>query len=203
MKHNILLSGFVFFFTIHFSQAQISKGDRILAWQVDMTETADYDAAFAFAQEACMESIHVAVAWSNVEPEVGIFDSEYIAGILDVMNLYYPFTGTKVELQFAPTNTTTREVPLGLETTDFSDPAMIDEFKRALDTLFAHIPDVQLSALNIGNETDILFGEEASKYEDYKTFLDAVIPHAKSLYESIHGEELKVGTTLTFDAFGT
>jgi hypothetical protein len=74
---------------------------------------------------------------------------------------------------------------------------MISRFKQTLDTLFAHIPDVKLAALNIGNENDIFMGIDASQYTAYKIFLDSVAPYAKQKYMSLHGEDLKIGTTFT------
>ncbi len=177
--------------------SQTDKGDRILAWQIDMAENANYDSAFAYAKTACMESVHLFFPWSDLEPDTGNFDATFISSFLDVINLYYPANGTKVELQMATMNTVAKEVPSELAGVDFSDASMIRIFKRALDTVFEHIPDVKLAALNIGNESDIFMGTDASQYSAYKVFLDSVIPYAKQLYFNIHGDELKVGTTFT------
>lgn len=179
--------------------AQLVKGDRMLAWQVDMTENNDYDLALGFAEDACMESIHYAFNWSELEPDSGNFDSDFIANRLDLPNYYYPSKGIQVELQVAVTNTVAKEVPSDLIESPFSDPTLINRFKIALDTLFSHIPAIDLTALNIGNESDILFGSTESLYSEFKTFLDSVVPYAKSKYFDLYGKELKVGTTLTLD----
>lgn len=179
--------------------AQLPKGDRILAWQVDQAENNDYDSAFLYAQNACMESIHLAVSWSTIESNSGNFDAGAIAGIFDVANIYYPAFGTKVELQLATINTVAKETPADLINTDFDDPLMVNRFKTFLDTVFAHIPDMELSALNIGNEHDIYFGGNATAYSQYKSFLNEIVPYAKQLYFNLHGTNLKVGTTFTFD----
>lgn len=179
--------------------SQTPKGDRILAWQVDATENEDYDMAFGFARNACQESTHLSVTWSGLEPEAGTFDAEFIVNRLDIANIYFPLNDTKVEFQFSITNTTTREVPEDLEAVDFSDPLMISRFKTAVDTIFAHIPDIELSAFNIGNETDILFGLDEDQYNDYRIFLDSVVPYVKSAYYDLYETEILVGTTFTLE----
>lgn len=179
--------------------SQLPKGDRILAWQVDMAENNNYDSAYAYAQTGCMESIHLFFAWSSIEINNGNFDASYIANTLDIINFYHPYYGVKAELQIATINTVAKETPADLLTVDFDDPIMINRFKGLLDTLFTHIPNLELTALNIGNEHDIFMGNDATQYAQYKTFLDAVVPYAKQLYFDLHATDLKVGTTLTFD----
>ena len=179
--------------------AQLPKGDRILAWQVDMAQNANYDSAFAYAQTGCMESIHLFYTWSGLEPNAGNFDTSHVINALDISNIYYPAFGVKAELQIAPINTIAKETPADLVGTSFDSPTMINRFKALLDTLFTHIPQLELSALNIGNESDIFLGTNSAGYAAYKTFLDSVIPYAKQLYFNLHGTDLKVGTTFTFD----
>ena len=164
-----------------------------------MAQNNNYDSAYAYAQTGCMESIHLTFAWSSIEPTSGLFDSNYISNVLDIANIYYPAYGTKVELQIPTMNTNVKVTPTDLISIDFDDIIMINRFKTLLDTLFTHIPNVQLSALNIGNESDIYMGSNAIEYNQYKTFLDSIVPYAKQLYFNLHGESLKVGTTFTYD----
>ncbi len=184
---------------ISFLSAQLPKGDRILAYQVDPAENMNYDTDFGLAKDACMESIHFSSKWSDYDSSSGNFDATYIANFLDIINIYMPANGTKVELQIAPVNTNVLELPTDLMSTPFDDPVLINRFKTLLDTVFTHLPDLELSALNIGNESDIYFGTDANLYNEFGVFLDSVIPYAKQLYFNIHGEELNVGTTLTYD----
>jgi hypothetical protein len=198
MKNAIL---FLFLTTSTFAFSQLPKGNRIFAWSVDQAENESYDTAFAYAHNACMESIHMFRIWSSIEPDAGNFDSAYLAYAIDPANAYYAYMGVSVELQLAITNTVSKEVPADLQNVAYDDPQMINRFKTFLDTIFAHIPDLQLDALNIGNESDILFGTDSVKYAQFKGFLNAVVPYAKQLYFNLHGTTLKVGTTLTM--YGT
>jgi hypothetical protein len=194
----ILLSTITVLILASNALGQLAKGDRTLAWQVDMAEDNNYDLAFANASAACMESVHLFTTWNSVEPIQSNYDPGFIANFFDVMNLYYPATGTAVELQLAPVNTNVLEVPSDLSGLSLDDPVLINQFKSLLDTVFTHIPDVTLSALNIGNESDIYFGTDVNAYNEFKVFLDSVGPYAKQLYFNLHGTDLKIGTTLTF-----
>ncbi|MEQ9064779.1 MAG: T9SS type A sorting domain-containing protein [Vicingaceae bacterium] len=176
---------------------QIDKGNRVFAWQIDVAQNADYDSAFFYAKEMCMESTHLSFTWSDLQPDTSTFDAVFMASFLDVLDLYYPANSMPIELQMATMNTAVKSTPIDLITTAFDNPAMIRQFKRALDTVFAHVPNLELSALNIGNESDLVMGTDSNAYAAYKVFLDSVIPHAKSLYFAIHGKELNVGTTFT------
>ena len=193
---NIIFTAVVICISI-MTQAQLPKGDRILAWQVDMAENNNYDSAYTYAQTACMESVHLFYTWSSLEDSTNVFNSTYMDATLSIADIYFPAYGTKVELQIAPLNTGAVEVPTDLLNTNFDDPVLINRFKILLDTLFSRIPNIELSALNIGNEHDINFGVDAAQYSAYKTFLDSVIPYAKQVYFNLHGTDLKVGTTFT------
>jgi hypothetical protein len=57
MKNLILLC--LVFGIVNSSIAQTLRGDRTLAWQVDLPENANYDSAYFYARKGCMESIHL------------------------------------------------------------------------------------------------------------------------------------------------
>lgn len=195
MKKSVLLIIICLFGIKGYSQSP--KGDRTLAWQIDLAENNNYDSAFVYGYDACMESVHLFTKWTDVESDTGVFNTSYINGFLDIVDVYYPAWGINVELQIAPTNTGVKEVPTELMSLPFNHPNVINRFKILLDTVFAHIPNVTLSALNIGNESDINFGTNSIQYNEFKIFLDSVSSHAKDLYFNLHGTDLKVGTTFT------
>jgi hypothetical protein len=193
---NLILLLLLSLFTIN-TNAQLPKGDRILAWQVDVTQNNRLDSAITYAQIACMESIHYAFSWSLMEPTAGTFDQAYLNSSLGISDAYFTALGIKLELNIPTMNTVVKEVPADLLSVDFDDPVMISRFKIILDTIFSRLPNLELSALNIGNESDIFMGTDPIQYNAYKTFLDSVVPYAKQLYFNIHSDSLKVGTTLT------
>ena len=184
-------------FTLNASlYSQLPKGDRTFAWQVDNAENDDFLLALGFAQEACMESIHLAIDWSNLETDSGVYDPEFV-NLLDIADYLFPLYSTEMELQLSVTNTVVKTVPDDLMVIDFDDPELISRFKIALDTVLTHLSTVELSALNIGNESDVLFGNDPVQYAKFKTFLDEVRVYAKLKYLELYDKELNVGTTLT------
>jgi hypothetical protein len=195
MRKSVLIIFIVFLGVDGFTQSL--KGNRILAWQIDLAENNNYDSAFVYGYDACMESVHLFSTWSNIESDTGVFNAFQINGFLDPMDVYYPSWGMNVELQIAPTNTGAKQIPSELMQLPFNHSIVINRFKILLDTVFAHIPNVTLSALNIGNESDINFGTDINQYQEFKVFLDSVSNYAKALYFDLHGTDLKVGTTFT------
>lgn len=195
MKRFVLLVIISFLWTT--GHAQEPRGDRTLAWQIDLAENNNYDSAFAYGLDACMESVHLFFRWTDLEPDTAEFSTSFINNFLDIVDIYYPAYGMPIELQIAPTNTGVKEVPSELMTRSFDDPDLINRFKIMLDTLFAHLPNVTFSALNIGNESDLNFGADPLQYDQFSVFLNEVSQHAKDLYFNLHGSELLVGTTFT------
>lgn len=196
MKNSILF--FVaLFLLIESGFSQLPKGNRTLAWQIDMAENSNYDSAFSYGHNACMESIHLFFKWTDVESDTANYNTSFINNFLDIIDIYYPAWDVQVELQIAPTNTGVKEVPSEFMNLPFDDPLVINRFKILLDTVFAHIPNVTLAALNIGNESDINFGIDATQYNAYKVFLDSISNYAKALYFNLHGSHLNTGTTFT------
>lgn len=199
MKNSKIVFPFLLLLLISMgTQAQLPKGDRTLAFQVDMTQNMNFDSAFGHAQSLCIESVHSSFWWQGLEPspnQIGgpIFD------LINVVDWYYSSKGVQVELQIAPINGPNLEMPSDLQNTAFDDPQMIARFNTLLDSVFAHLPTVELAALNIGNEHDFIIAGDTVFARQYATFLDSVSTHAKDLYFAIHGTDLKVGTTLTFD----
>ena len=195
-KNTLLL---FFILTTYNLLGQTPKMGRVLGWQIDTAQNETFDQAVLQASNVCMEASHVSFAWSEIEPANGNFDMNFIHNNLDLANNFYSTNQIKIELQISTINTTTKETPYDLQNIAFDNPTMISRFKILLDTLFQHMPDVELIALNIGNESDVYFGTSSNQYQAYKTFLDSVIPYAKQKYFALHGTNLKVGTTFTFE----
>jgi hypothetical protein len=179
--------------------AQEPKGDRMIAWIAETVEGEEYPDALAYASAGCMESVHHFFKWSDLETEPGVFDSTFLSDNLDLVNWFYPLYDLKVEMTIAITNTTAKETPEDLLAVDYDDPTFINRFKTLLDTVFVHISDVDIVVLNIGNETDILFGTDASEYEAYSVFLDSIVPYAKARYNELYSKELSLGATMTLE----
>lgn len=171
--------------------------NRTIGFQPDMAENQNFDSAIYHAKEACAEFVHLSFDWNTVDTTYASYDSTGIA-MIQLINLYFPYQNMKLELNIPVINTVKREVPADLETVPFDSSIMITRFKMLLDTLFHYMPNVELIALNIGNESDVYWGTDTAAVYRFRTFLDSVQPYAKSLYYNIHGEDLKVGTTICY-----
>ena len=65
-----------------------------------------------------------------------------------------------MELQIGPVNTVVDQLPIELVGLPYDDPRVIRDMQRTVDTVFAHLPDVELAALNISNESDAYWGTD-------------------------------------------
>ncbi len=118
---------------------------------------------------------------------------------LDLINTYFAALGVQVELQVQVVNTVVSEVPDDISALPYNDPLVVQAMQETMDTVFAHLPSVELAALNISNESDALWGTDTLRYAQFAGLLAAVNPHAKALYSASHGgDTLSVGTTFTW-----
>lgn len=169
-----------------------------MGFAVSQPEDQDFEAAYQYALEACMSTIHISFLWNALRPDTNSWGPARIE-LLNIADIYFPLFNTKMELQIQVTNTVTDEMPAELLDLPYDHPLVISQFKRTLDTIFAHIPNSRLASLNIGNESDVLWGADEIKYQQFATFLAAVKPYAQGLYMGTQGDTLSVGTTFTWN----
>ena len=186
----------VLFLTTQIIYAQVPQGDRILSYTVVSAENQEFGDAFQYASNNCLEIIHQQYVWGQFEESDGSYNPDKIE-LLDITDIFFPLFNTPLELNIGTVNTNINDIPADLISVPYDNPILIDRFKSFLDTVFAHIPNTEIELLTIGNEGDIVLGENVASYNAYKTFLNAVVPYAKEKYFELHGEVLKVGTTLT------
>jgi hypothetical protein len=150
----------------------------------------NYDSCFAIGKNLGMTQTGIFQTWTAIETS----PSNYNFTIFDIANIYYPTQNVAIDLTLAPIATSVLEVPSDLATTAFSSTAMINRFKKVLDSVKAHIPNVTLSSLVIGSELDVYLGSITMQWAEYTTFYNTVSAYAKTLWPG-----LKVATELTFD----
>ncbi len=178
------------------ASGQVPAANRILGMQIDMAEDNDWDAAFNMALDAGVRCVHQFYEWSAMEPIPGHIGGEHF-DMLDIVNIYYPPQNIQVEINIPVINTVAKEVPSDLKEIPFNDPVFIQRFKTYLDSVFYHIRDVDVYALNIGNESDCFWGSDAGTVAQFTEFFIAAKAHAKKRYQQYHGKDLLVGTTMT------
>lgn len=170
---------------------------RELGFAVSTAQDGDLASAIDHAQAACMSTIHISIRWNELHPDTLSWNMDVLED-LDLIDLFFASIGVKVELQIGPVNTVVDHLPAELEGLPYDDPSVVRDMQRTLDTVFAHLPDVELAALNISNESDAYWGTDTVRYMSFGSFMQVVVPHAKASYQASHGDTLSVGTTFTW-----
>lgn len=161
----------------------LPRGSRSLEVAITLPENEDYDAAIALVQSLGAESVPVSLFWDEIETSPGVFNPD--PNWLPVINQYYPAQNLKVTLTISVLDTVTDRRPADLRGLPWDDPQVIARFTALLDTIAAQIPDVQLTALAIGNEIDGVLGTQAANWEAYTTFFAASAAHARALWPGV------------------
>lgn len=186
----IVYTLFMMLMAVWHATAQVTPGKNILCVDVTLSQNISYDSAFNACKSLGMKQMGLFFTWTSIETSPGVFDFSY----LDIANVYYPVYNTSVDLTIAPIATNHLEVPSDLATYSLDDPRVVARFKTLLDSIFVHIPSLQLSSLEIGSEMDVYLGSSAPQWAQYTTFYAAVAAHAKTLRSN-----LKVASEATFD----
>lgn len=175
-------------------KAQINPLRNFIGVDITTAEKNDYNTAFLLGKQLGMNSVGIYQNWTALETS----PEKYNMAVLDIANYYYPSYQTAVDLTVTPIHTNNLEVPADLVNTPFDNPTFINRFKKLLDSIKAHTPNLTLSSLVIGSEHDVYLGYNALLWSRYTTFYKAVSDHARTLWPG-----LKIATELTFDGLTT
>jgi hypothetical protein len=163
--------------------SQINPSKNIISIDVNQPQDSNYtyDSAFRFCESIGMKETGLFLTWTSIETAPETFNFTYA----DIANEYYPLYNTPIDLTIAPIATDVLEVPSDLRKLNFDDSTMIHRFDVMLDSLFKHIPNLQLASLVIGSEVDIYLGSDSAKWYQYINFFKAVSTHARTLRPNI------------------
>jgi len=192
---NKLFLSFLFLMIVFYSktEAQVTPSNNQISFDVSTfpqnSGVFNYDSCFTIGKNIGMTQVGLFQNWTAIETA----PNTYNFFIIDIANYYYPLYNMSVDLTITPIHTNNLEVPSDLTTTSFSSPVMINRFKKLLDSIKFHAPNLSLSSLIIGSEHDVYMGANASLWSEYKIFYDSVSTHAKVLWPG-----LKIATELTF-----
>lgn len=154
----------------------VARGDRLLGIDVNEADDGDFERAFDAARGAGMDVVSLSLAWDDIEPTPGAFDSPYPA----IANLFYGAADVAVALTLAPLDTNNDRRPADLAGLAFDDPEVIARFNALLTWVLQQMPDVRLAVLSIGNEIDgSLAG--AGQWASYRRFFEAAASQARDL----------------------
>ena len=179
-------------FCFSIARGQINPGANFIGVDIStqpQNASFNYDSCFALGKNLGMSRVGLFQTWTALETSPLIYNFS----ILDIANMYYPAYNMPIDLTIAPIATNKLEVPSDLITKAFNDSILINRFKKLLDSIKVHIPNITLSSLIIGSESDIYLGTNATAWSQYTTFYSSVSAYAKTLWPG-----LKVATELTF-----
>ncbi|MCI0445931.1 hypothetical protein L0152_22295 [bacterium] len=168
----------------------VPKKSRQLA--IDVTEMRDgnYEDAFKLAKDVGMDRIGLFLSWNVLEPKPQQFDGT----LLDIAAVYYPAHHVKIDLTLTVVNTNHLDTPSDLQNRSFSDPVVIDRFKKLINFVFTKLKPDQLASVNIGSEYDKFFGTDQKKWAEFAAFYKSARDHLKTKWPSV-----LVATETTFD----
>ena len=149
----------------------LPKGDRILGIDVNMAEDNDYDKAFALAKSLGSEVTSLSINWKDIETAPGKYEDP--GGSLAIANVYYP-QKSKLALYVRAVDTASKMAPADLETVPFTAKEMAERYLKMIDWVFTQIPDVELLFLSVGDEIDLMMGDNKESYRDFGVFLKTV-----------------------------
>ena len=100
----------------------------------------------------------------------------------------------RVVLTLNPLDTATNQIPDDLRSRPLDHPESVHRYRRFVDATLASTSELRLLAIAVGNEVDVLLGDDANKWSEYARFFRNA---RKYLREKAPG--VPVGVKLTYD----
>ncbi|MHC4456761.1 MAG: hypothetical protein ACYS0I_06640 [Planctomycetota bacterium] len=164
------------------------KGNRLLNIDISPSEELDEVDAFSFVRSRVgIDAALAGGSWPEVETAPGKFNYPELKRANSI------YKDVKIMLELNPIESFIRTVPSDMETVPFDDPVMIARFKKLLDVVFSQLPDLQITALWIGNEVTGYL-DKSGEWDAYQTFYETVGAYAKNIRPGI-----KVGSAGSMD----
>lgn len=168
----------------------MSKEGRMLSIDVNTAEDGDYEKAFSTAKAAGLEVVPVSINWDMIEKQPGQYEDP--GNTLATVNAYYPLKRTKVALYIRSLDTASKPVPADLKEVRFNDPLMTERYVRMIEWVFSQIQDAEIEFLSLGDEIDLMVGNNRQMYDDFSIFFKAAKERIKAKRPA-----LKIGFSAT------
>jgi hypothetical protein len=157
----------------------VPKGDRLLGIDVTTSEDGDYKKAFTIARDTGSQVASLTLGWNDLETKPGKYGQD--PNLLVVSNQFYPQNHTMINLTIAPIDGSDLYLPSDLTGAALDDPRVISRFESLLDYVFSKIPDLQLSALSLGDDVDVYLGRSQVLCQQFIRFFIETSRHAREL----------------------
>ena len=174
------------------SPTPMTKGDRILAVNVNTSSVNDYLSAFSRGAAIGMQTTSLHFDWKTLEPSPQVYQGAY----LGIANQFYPSRGVGVILTLAPIHNVANALPDDLKTLPLDHPMVISRFKKLLDFVLASTTNANLNTIVIGSEIDGYMRADPAKWSQFTTFYAQVAAHIRASRPG-----LRVATEFTFNGF--
>jgi len=166
------------------------KWDREIAVDVSMASDNDYNKAFELAKEVGLERVGLFQNWDTIEPSPEKYSGQW----LSIADNYYPAQNVSLDLTIAVIHTNHSTVPEDIRNKPLNSPEVISRFKALLDFVFSQMPQTSFSSFVISSESDIYFGTDETKWEEFESFYKEIVSYIHSKKPSI-----PVTTEFTFN----
>ncbi len=142
--------------------------DRFFGFQLSVGDTGSMFSSLSSSYRAGGSVATLDMAWDEVEDSVGnLKDPNLQIKYANIMYKYYPM---KVIVILSSLDTDTSRVPKPLKSRAMQDSLVVAHYLRAADYVLSGLPDVNIHAFVIGNETDNYLKTRSAMWPEYKAF---------------------------------
>ncbi|MBL8026235.1 MAG: hypothetical protein JNL74_07480 [Fibrobacteres bacterium] len=161
----------------------LPMGDRFLGFQLSVGDTGSMFSSLVTSHRSGGSVATLDMAWDDVEDTLGnLKDPNLQIKYANIMYKYYPM---KVIVILSSLDTDTSRVPKQLKNRPLQDSVVVAHYLRAAEYVLAGLPDVEVHAFVIGNETDNYLKSRPAKWPEYKAFYGKVADSLRARHPSI------------------
>lgn len=150
---------------------QGASADRSLGLAVGPS-TQDYQASLRDAVEAGSQVFEIPQQWKQSKQTRN-------TQLLSLLNSLLPSLGLRAVLTLNPLDTLENQIPTDLRHKSYDDPEFVNRYRQFVDRTLAALPECQLVSISVGNEVDILLGQDSDRWRQYTVFFKKARAHIK------------------------
>ncbi len=137
-----------------------------------------FNASLAAAQTVGVKHTEVPQNWDQIEPAQGVYQPNFA----QIADQFYPTVGVKFSLGLNPIDTNSLRVPAYLAGLPMNHPSVIAAFKAMVDYERTLVHPENVLTISIGNEVDAYLGTSTQRWNEYRSFFQAVAPYVRSKF---------------------
>jgi hypothetical protein len=169
---------------------------RLLSAAIVAAVGEDFGSALLRAKALGITSLPLPIFWDEIERQPGVYTAK--ENWLASVNRSFPFLGMDVQLALSVIDTNNDRRPAWLRDKPFDSVACLQAFDNFLTWVMAQIPKLAITSIAIGNEVDVLLGNDAARWRAFDAFLQIALLRVRSLRPNT-----RVGTKMTWAGLTT